>query len=92
MTQQQEVKTISKGDPNEYHTNFPLEQIDGYLDEGSGIYLSVNGQTLDCDGEPLFVYVDSEDDREYVCLNHSIVYLEDLKFSAVIKRSQNENE
>ena len=70
---------ITENNTNEYHTDFEIEQIDGYVNEGSGVYLLVNNQMIGCDDNPLHVYIDSEDRREYLCLNESIVYLTDLE-------------
>lgn len=69
---------ITENNKNEYHSNFNINRIDGYIDDGIGVYLVVDTHILGCGNEPLFVYVDSEDGREYICLNETIIYLETL--------------
>lgn len=76
------VPQAVEGDDNEYHLqNIQADQITGYVDlgEDQGILLVSGSYAFGFGSKPLYVYVDSEDSRQYVCIDEEILYLDSLE-------------
>ena len=74
------VPQVVAGNDNEYHLqNVKLDEITGYVDLGEEGVLLVSGRyAFGFGSAPLYVWVDSEDNRQYVCIDDTIVYLDDI--------------
>jgi len=76
------VPQAIQGDDNEYHLdNVKTDQITGYIDlgEDQGVLLVSGMYAFGFGSQALYVYVDSEDSRQYVCIDDTILYLDTLE-------------
>ena len=77
-----DIPLITEGNSeNEYLFKMKLEDIEGYINFKEGVLLICKGEILNED--PLYVYID-EDNREYICINNTILYLDTLKESRTV--------
>ena len=76
------VPQAVEGDDNEYHLeNVKTDQITAYVDlgEDQGVLLVSGMWAFGFGSQALYVYVDSEGSRQYVCIDDTILYLDTLE-------------
>jgi hypothetical protein len=76
------VPQAVEGDDNEYHLeNVKTDQITAYVDlgEDQGVLLVSGMYAFGFGSQALYVYVDSEGSRQYVCIDDTILYLDTLE-------------
>ena len=76
------VPQAVEGDDNEYHLeNVKTDQITAYVDlgEDQGVLLVSGMYAFGFGSQALYVYVDSEGSRQYVCIDDTILYLDSLE-------------
>ena len=79
-----DIPLITEGNSeNEYLFKMKLEDIEGYINFKEGVLLICKGEILKFNEDPLYVYID-EDNREYICINNTILYLDTLKESRTV--------